>query len=492
MRLVSLALAVGATFAASAQAHVPQGSARPAAASAPAHQLQAKRGTVAFIDVAVIPMDRERVLRDQSVVVVDGRIAAVGPASQVKVPRGATRIDGRRRFLIPALADMHVHVEGESWNGLLSAEAKAASNATPFEDFLFPYVANGVTTVQVLSGTRELLPVRGQIAEGELVAPRLILARMIDGPDKAWPSPLADWVATTDEARNATRRAKADGYDKMKVYSFLTKETYDAVVATAREQQMDVVGHIPNALSVEYVVDAGQKMIAHTEEVAKHADGDYSAERISYFAKRIADGGVWMTPTLVTTRRILDEFTDPEGLFAAPETIYARHPMQKEIWSFIANMYKGIPATGRAKLRDDFDKFQKPFTKVFHDRGGQLMTGTDALMPRLVSGFALHQELQEFVDVGLTPYEALRASTTVPYEYLGEDKLAGTIAVGKRTDLLLVDANPLEDIAGASRISGVLMRGRWIDREEIDRRMQAIAAKHAAPRPSAQPLSHSH
>ena len=120
-------------------------------------------------------------------------------------------------------------------------------------------------------------------------------------------------------------------------------------------------------------------------------------------------------------------------------------------------------------------KFQKPLTKVFHDKGGQLMTGTDSLLPRLVPGFSLHQELQELVAVGLTPYEALRASTTVPYEYLGESKEAGTIEVGKRTDLLLVDANPLEDVSAASKIEGVMMRGRWIGRGEIDRRMRQIA-----------------
>ena len=289
------------------------------ASGAQASSLQAQPNAVAFVHAAVVPMDRERVLPDQTVVVVDGRIAALGPASKVKVPRDARRIDARGRYLLPALSDMHVHVEGESWNALLSPEALAVSKIAPFEDFLFPYVANGVTTVQVLSGTHELLPVRGQIAQGDMLAPRLILARMIDGPDKAWPPPMSTWVSTAEEARNATLQAKADGYDKMKVYSFLTKETYDAVIATSKEQHMDVVGHIPYALSVEYVVDSGQKMIAHTEEVAKHAHGDYSADRISYFAGRIADGGVWLTPTLVTTRRILDEFADPDGLFPAPK-----------------------------------------------------------------------------------------------------------------------------------------------------------------------------
>ena len=451
------------------------------ATTASAASQNTRPSIVAFVDTSVVPMDRDRILTDQTVVVSDGKITALGLVSEVRVPPDAVRVDGRGRYLMPALSDMHVHVEGESWNALLSPEAKATSKNPPFEDFLFPYVANGVTTVQVLSGTHELLQVRGKIAEGAMLAPRLILARMIDGPDKAWPPPLSTWVSTADEARDATRRAKAEGYDKMKVYSFLTKETYDAVIVTAKEQQMDVVGHIPYALSVEYVVDAGQKMIAHTEEVAKHAHGDYSAERISYFADRIAKGGVWMTPTLVTTRRIVEDFTDPGSLFARPEAAYVRHPMQRDIWSFISKMNQGITPKGRAGIQDDFEKFQRPFTKVFHDHGGQLMTGTDSLLPRLVPGFALHQELHELVDVGLTPYEALRTSTTVPYEYLGEAKEAGTIEVGKRTDLLLVDANPLDDVAAASKIAGVMMRGRWIDREQIDRRMREISRKPPAP-----------
>lgn len=446
--------------------------------------------TVAFLNASVVPMDRERVITGQTVVVIDGRIAAIGPAFKVDVPNHALRIDARGRFLIPALSDMHVHVEGESWNALLSPEAQEAAKNPPFEDFLFPYVANGVTTVQVLSGTHELLPVRGRIAEGRMLGPRLILARMIDGPDKAWPPPLSSWVSTAEEARKATLQAKADGYDKMKVYSFLTKETYDAVIATAKEQRMDVVGHIPDALSVEYVVDAGQKMIAHTEEVAKHADGDYSKERVAYYAGRIADGRVWLTPTLVTTRRILEGLASPGDLFASPEAKYYAHPIQRDIWSFIADMNGKIPTEYRGRLRDDFEKFQKPFTKVFHDKGGQLMTGTDALLPRLVPGFALHQELQELVAVGLTPYEALRSSTTVPYEYLGEVGEAGTIEVGKRTDLLLIDANPLEDISAASKIAGVLMRGRWIGKAEIDRRMRQIAEGSAGGKAHAHPHPH--
>src|SRR6185503_15014007 len=119
-----------------------------------------------------------------------------------------------------------------------------------------PYVAMGVTTVQDLMATPENLDLRNRIARGEMLGPRIISAKMIDGPQKAWPPPLSTWVNSAAEARDAVLRAKADGYDKIKVYSFLSKEAYDAIIATAKEQKIDVVGHVPNALSVEYVIDA--------------------------------------------------------------------------------------------------------------------------------------------------------------------------------------------------------------------------------------------
>lgn len=433
--------------------------------------------SVAFVHVAVVPMNEARVLPDQTVVIEDGKIVELGPASHVKVPKSALRIDATNRYLLPALCDMHVHLEAEGFNGMLAPEMQLAAKDIPFETLLFPYVANGVTTVQVLSAMPEHVSLQQQVGRGEVIAPRLILARMIDGPKKAWPPPLSTWVATAAEADAAVRQAKEDGYDKIKAYSFLSKESYDAIMAASKELHMDVIGHIPNALSVEYVVDAGQKMIAHTEEVAKHTHGNYAPERIDYYARRIADGGVWMTPTLVTTRSILELFDDPNGLRGRPEAAYFRHPMQAGIWQFITDkLYRPIPAEARTKLRDDFEKFQQPLTKAFHDKGGKLMTGTDSLFPGLVHGFALHRELRELVDVGLTPFEALRTSTTVPFEYLGESDKAGTIEVGKSGDLLLVDGNPLEDISAASKISGVLIHGRWIAKEEIDRRMRDVAA----------------
>lgn len=440
-----------------------------------AHAAEPTPKLVAFVNASVVPMDTERVVPGQTVVVADGKIVAIGPAATVRVPPEALRIDATGRYLMPALSDMHVHLLGESWNAMFPPNEQRARKDVPFERFMFPYIANGVTTVQVLMATPEDLAVREQIRQGKMIGPRMILAKMIDGPGKSWPPPLNTWVATPAEAREAVLRAKRDGYDKMKVYSFLTQETYDAVIATAREVGMEVMGHVPNALSVEYVIEKKQKAIAHSEELAKHAPA-YDAANVDRYSTFLAKSGTWMIPTLVTTHTFLDLFDNMDGVFNRPGGQYHNHPMQRGAWTFMVdNLYKPIPAEHRAKLRDAYVKFQRPLTKAAHDKGVKLMAGSDAMMPGLVAGFSLHGELQEFVDIGFTPYQALRTATTNPFEYLGEsDK--GAIALGKQPDLLLLNANPLQNVTAASKISGVLMRGRWLPAEEIDNRMKQIAA----------------
>ncbi|MDZ4866350.1 MAG: amidohydrolase family protein [Alphaproteobacteria bacterium] len=440
-----------------------------------AHAAEPTPKLVAFVNAAVVPMDTERVVPGQTVVVADGKIVAIGPAASVRVPPEALRIDATGRYLMPALADMHVHLLGESWNAMFPPNEQRARKDVPFERFMFPYIANGVTTVQVLMATPEDLAVREQVRQGKMIGPRMILAKMIDGPGKSWPPPLNTWVATPAEAREAVLRAKRDGYDKMKVYSFLTKETYDAVIATAREVDMEVMGHVPNALSVEYVIEKKQKAIAHSEELAKHTKA-YDAANVDHYSTLLAKSGTWMIPTLVTTHTFLDLFENMDAVFNRPGGQYHNHPMQRGAWTFmIDNLYKPIPAEHRTKLRDAYVKFQRPLTKAALDKGAKLLAGSDAMMPGLVAGFSLHGELQEFVDIGFTPYQALRTATTNPFEYLGEND-KGTIALGKQSDLLLLNANPLQNVTAASKISGVLMRGRWLPAEEIDNRMKQIAA----------------
>jgi imidazolonepropionase-like amidohydrolase len=188
--------------------------------------------------------------------------------------------------------------------------------------------------------------------------------------------------------------------------------------------------------------------------------------------------GVWLTPTLVTSDTFIELFADAGNVLTRPEASYYAHPMQQGTWSFMTEkLYKPIPAEARERIRTDFAKFQRPLTNAFYKRGGKLLAGSDTILPGLVPGFALHRELKELVDAGLSPYDALLTSTTRPFEYLGEpDK--GTIEVGKYSDLLLLDADPLKDIAGVSKISGVLMRGRWLSGDELKKRMKEIEVGH--------------
>ena len=189
--------------------------------------------TFAFVHVNVIPMDEERVLYDQTVIVQNGRIHQIADAANITIPTDAVKIDAAGQYLIPALADMHIHLEGQAWNIMFSPDEQFSVADLDFSQILLPYIANGVTTVQIMSALPEHIPLREQINRGEILGPRLILNRMIDGPGQAWPPPICTWVETSAEARQAVMDAKEAGYDGMKVYSFLSPECYDAIITSA-------------------------------------------------------------------------------------------------------------------------------------------------------------------------------------------------------------------------------------------------------------------
>lgn len=432
-----------------------------------------KNNSFVFTHVNVIPMNREVVLKDYSVVVKNGLIEKMGLTSSLKIPAGATVIDGKGKFLVPALSDMHVHLEGDAWNIMFPAEKKFTEKEIDFNDILFLYIANGITTIDVLFAFPEHLLLREKIRKNEMLGPRLVLSRMIDGAGKAWPPPLGVWINNAEEAKKAIIEMHEQGYDRVKVYSFLDKASYDTIIATAGRLHMPVDGHVPFSTSVEHVLASGQKMIAHVEEIAKFADG-FTPEQVTHFADMVAKSNTWVTSSLILNHNLNALLKDSAREFSKPGTEYL-HPMCAGIWKYVyQNIYKPIPEKNRLLLTDQYNLFQKPFTYEFYKKGGKLLIGTDALVPSTIPGFSLHEELGELVSSGLTPYEALRVSTTNPFEFLNELNSAGTIEPGKVANLVLLDKNPLQDISNTKKIAGVMTQHQWLPKAKIDKRLREI------------------
>ena len=427
----------------------------------------------AFVGVDVLPMDRDELLRDQTVVVREGKIAALGPSKDVAVPEDALRIDGRGRVLMPGLADMHVH----SWD----------------DDDLLLFVANGVTTVRNMFGSPMHVRWRKEIADGELLGPTIVTAGpIIDGDPPVWPGSTV--LVDPADAEKVVLEQKEAGYDFLKVYEKLSRETYDAVVAAAKKHGMRVMGHVPRSVDLAHAIESGQKSIEHLDGWAEAAQADDSphrgpvslrdegaawkhvdAKKIAASAEAAAKAGTWNCPTLVVYQKwvVADEM---EAMLARPEMKYAS-PMLRTFWDPKYNYLGKMPAETIRSLRDS-DVDRKRTVGILHANGARILLGTDMGNPFVVPGFSLHEELANLVASGLSPYEALRAGTSGAAEFLGESESWGSVAVGRRADLLLLEADPRTDVANAARRVGVMTRGRWLSEADLHGRLEELAAKY--------------
>ena len=432
----------------------------------------------AFVDVNVVPMDSERVIRNQTVVVRDGRISAVGATKSVRVPKGAIRIDGRGRYLMPGLADMHVHLEYFDRDAQL---------------LLFP--ANGVTTVRNMDGRPNILLWRDQIADGTLLGPTIFTAgAILEGK----PPQRADnrVVETPAQAEAAVEEQKRAGYDFVKVYHTLNRETYEAIIAAAKKHGLPVVGHVPRSVGLEGALAARQKSIEHLEGYVDGIEADDSPLRNQrswlkrYFAVKI-DGdkirsvaaatrraGVWNVPTLVErqksalpSERVRAWMRRPEMRYLPPETA--------EFWNQANERITRRMSPEDFESVADGERVRKHLVKSLYEGGVRLLVGTDTPNPFVIPGFSVYEELQNFVDAGLTPYQALKAGTRDAAEFMGALNEMGTISVGKRADLILVGGNPLESITNTTRRVGVMVRGRWYTANDLQKQLDALAASYA-------------
>jgi imidazolonepropionase-like amidohydrolase len=411
---------------------------------------------IAFVDVNLIPMDWERVVPHQTVLIDGDRIARIGPAAKLIPGANALRIDGRGKYLMPGLVDMHVHLFNS-------------------KDLLL-YLANGVTTIRNLGGyaaADSILRIRREVAGGKRLGPTIYSSgNWLDG-DPPYRK-INTVVRTTAEARAVVERQRAEGYDFIKVYQNLSPEVYREIVRAARAQGIPVTGHIPTAVGLEGVLVSGQLGVDHV--------GQFMGEGSpAVLAQRVRSVGVSVTTTLVMLRLAFTLRGAPElmdSLLARPETRYLS-PATCQFW-------RDAPYLKAGRMPDAMERFREAqeLVRAFNAAGVRLMLGTDTGLWGNPPGFSALEELGLLVESGLTPYQALRAGTATPAEFLNRyvrgARQPGPIAEGNRADLLLLQANPLEDVGNLAKRSGVMSRGRWLSQAQLDWLMEELARGYAS------------
>ena len=440
-------------------------------------------------DVTVIDMAGRKPRPGMTVIVEGNRITKI--ARGLKIPAGARVVDGTGKFLMPGLWDMHVHI----FNNTQRA-------GTDNHEIYFPLlIANGVTGVRDMwtdiEDQSQVRTWRTEMEAGRLAAPRIVPgSAIIDGVPVSLPNMLG--VATPDQARNAVRAQKAAGATFIKVYWNLTPEVYAAIADESKKLGVPFAGHVPFALSALQASDAGQKSIEHLTGILETSSSKedelrkatnltppqmteelwrtYDEQKCRELFKRFARNHTWQIPNAVLHR-----------MFAfRREESFRKDPRLKYVVKEEADEWSRAPRQPpQFTLETRTARFEKLLQTigVMHRLGVPILAGTDLGNPLMFAGFSLHDELELLVRAGLSPYEALQTATTNPAKYLGTEKDLGTVAKGKLADLILLNANPLEDIKNTTKIQAVVLNGRLIERSELDRLLSDVEKNVKTVRP---------
>lgn len=452
---------------------------------------KADQRVIAFVDVNLVPMDSERIVPHQTVIVRDGRIAAVGPTDTTIAPAGAMVVDGRGKYLTPGLIDAHAHILVNLDDPLL-------------------YVANGVTAVRSMSSYapaaglvvpnlpyRSHFDLRDKIARGELVGPTLYLE---PGPieDAASPfvrghdftvrllAPIYRIVASPSDAVRQVDEVQREGFDSVKVYSYLRGDEYEAVAAEAKERGLKLIGHVPRSIPVDSILAGGQwegqwQTIEHLSGYMHPCGGlKFPAGEMERYAKLTAQSGVWNVPTLVAFANVPPP-QPPElrASIARRQEVRFVSPWMQDVWKGEYRPFDQIcvesspPRYPSQNLPE-----MQALVRALHDAGAGVALGSDSGAPYIVPGFSIHEELRLLAEAGFSPYEALRAGTYNAASALGDLAAMGTIAIGKRADLLLLEGNPMDDLDNVQHRTGVMARGHWFTEAELQGALVQLAATY--------------
>jgi imidazolonepropionase-like amidohydrolase len=402
--------------------------------------------TVTVIDVAT-----GQRLPNVTVLIREGKI--VQADSRVAIPPESIRVNGAGKFLIPGLWDMHTHHQ--------------ASGTSSLDLF----VAKGVVGTRDMGGDLDfILPLRDRVNRGELLGPEIISA----GPilDDAPQFPFRLRVTNGDEARKAVRELKARGVDFFKVHDHTPRDAFFAIAEESARLGLPFAGHVPIGVTIDEAASSGMKSIEHLSnyQVFRECSGKelYSKAGCEALFKKLAANGVWQTPTMAFFQMIPAMFSG-----AAPDHVEYASDSLKALWEGNTKGSKLSESdldffrqNGRASLEAIHD---------LHNSGNRLLAGCDGIVP----GFCLHDELEWFTKAGLSALEALQTATINPARFLGRENTQGTIEVGKSGDVVLLDADPLADVRNVRRVAAVVVRGRLIQKSEIDH----IISSHRRPAP---------
>lgn len=406
-----------------------------------------------FTHVTVIDMTGAAAKIDMTVMITGERIYALGKTGKIRVPKGVKVVDGRGKFLIPGLWDMHVHLE---------ISGKEAS---------FPlYIANGITGLRDMGGNMDLINGWRQQSRQGLLAPRIVASgSILDGSPPEWPLRIV--VKNEAEARQAVGYLKSRGVNFIKVHNLLSREVYFAIADEAKKQGLTFAGHVPVAVTATDASNAGQRSIEHLSGLPSAYDDEKARTLFSLFVKN----RTWQCPTLVALRGIA--FLNDADFTNDPRIRYIQ-PSVKGSWAFQINTFfksRTPEAIAAAKMSVQGNLRQ---VGAMRRAGVEFMTGTDVGLPYIFPGFSLQDELVLLVQAGLTPMEVLQAATRNPAKYLGLLELLGTVEKGKIANLVLLEANPLENISNTQRIAAVVLNGKLLSKELLQK-MLSDAEAHA-------------
>jgi len=433
---------------------------------------------LAFTHVTVIDTTGAPSLSDMTVVVEGKRIVEMGKSAEIQPPRKARIVEARGKYLIPGLWDMHVHEVFGDW-------LPANEQVTP------PlFVANGITGVRDMGGDLPVLKRwRAQIEAGTLLGPRMYIAGpMLDGPIPRFPSSAP--VADAADGRRVVDELTAQGVDFIKIQSLIPRDGYFAAADEAKKLGITFVGHVPDAIRASEASDAGQRSIEHFTGIFEGCStiedqllkgpkslGQnvkfYDADRAKVLIAQMAKNQTWQVPTLVWERG--QWLIDDIDLQDDPLTKYAPAAWKDRTWPmFTRDILKDMD-TDPLPVRKQFVQMELDMTLAMFRAGVPFMAGTDtAAGVHVFPGFSLHQELALFVKAGLTPMQTLQTATLNPAKFMGRLADLGTVEKGKLADLVLLDANPLDDIANTRRIRAVVLAGRYFARADLDRMLKGV------------------